>query len=104
MDFIHSVLCHDCYSGSPIDIVNFREGEGEEGRRDNSRIFFFQFFGISSPCAKFQSREALALFAEKRRKEAISPKRVVKANVLRQELQSTHVQRQRSEGFAASWG
>lgn len=61
MDFIRSVLCNDCYSGSPIDIVNYREGEGEEGRRDNSRIFF-QFFGISSPCAKFQSREALALF------------------------------------------
>lgn len=41
MDFIHSVLCNDYCSGSPIDIVNCREGEGEEGKRDNSSIFFF---------------------------------------------------------------
>lgn len=77
----------------PIRYHEIHRGRGgKEGRRDNK--VFFQLFGISSPRAKFQSREALAVFVEKRRKEAISPKRVMKANVLRQELQSTHVQRQ----------
>lgn len=73
--------------------MKYTEGEGEK-REGEITKFFFQLFGISSPRAKFQSREALAVFVEKRRKEAISPKRVMKANVLRQELQSTHVQRQ----------
>lgn len=70
--------------------------ELKEGNREGeiTESFFFFLFGISSPCAKFQSGEALALFVEKWRKGTISPERVMKANVLRQEQQCMQVQKQ----------
>lgn len=54
---------------------------------------FFQHIGISRPCAKFRSREALSLFVEKLRKGGISLGRVMRANVRRKELLCTQVQR-----------
>lgn len=68
--------------------VREKEREREQRRRDNTK-----FSGILRPCAKFQSKEALALFVEKQRKEAISQERVMKASGLGQELQSTQIQR-----------
>lgn len=81
MLLIHSTLLNDFTRAA--ESVSSSERE-----RDNTK-----FSGISSPGAKFQSKEALALFVEKQRKEAISQERVMKASELRQELQSTQIER-----------
>lgn len=87
MVLIHSGLCN--HFTKAAESVSYSEREREQGRGDNTK-----FSGISSACAKFQSKEALALFVEKQRKEAISQESVMKASELRQELQSTQIQRQ----------
>lgn len=78
------------FSTKWTDCVRERK-KGNQGRRDNRK--FLQLFGILSPCAKCQNGEALSLFVEKWGRGAISPERAMKANILRQELQGTHVQR-----------
>lgn len=74
----------------------------EEGAITVEPFFFLHLFGISSPCAKFQSGEALAVFVEKKKKrgrEAISPERDDERRCTQTRTCRVHAfKRQRSEG------
>lgn len=89
--YVFTVLCNGSTEGARCrwnrrDYVR----EGMQGRRDSRTFFSSQEFQV--PVPNFREGRPFPYLWKKRRKGAISPETVMKANVLRQDLQCTQVQ------------